>query len=1007
MKFYSRLVLVVLLIFSSTAAVAQNSIPISDEGTIEITNCDNTLTITDSNDGEDGNYLPNEIYQMTICTNTVLGDPIQIAVLPQQNANDTINLWGVDGSSTLTVYEGTGTGGAQLGIFNSVTHPDGFFLQVDANCITLVWESGEASSSLGFIAQVNCLQELQPFNVSVFIDPPFGLSTDTFPDIGPDENVITFCFGDTLNFTANPSFPLSNAEGTGYEQLAEECTYTWDMGNGDVFEDVGLNTLTYGFPNPGGYFATLTITDVMGQEETYDAYLLMAPRPVFSNIIFGDTLCLGDTTIITGGILFPDTVGVSPSTSAVQPNYNFTDSRYLPDITTANEIYSTTIEIEGYLDDPIIMNPGDFVNVCLNMEHTYLGDLEAWLTCPNGQTAALFQGFGGAGVFPGDGFGGGGTYLGDANDGPEEDEGIGFDYCFADDGPLLTMGEEFAAGNTVPVNTFQAGNAMVAGSYTPEDNFETSFDGCPLNGDWTLNIADNLGADDGYIFEWSMEFGPDFELDTIYYTPDIIDAYWIEDEDIVFNSDTSVTIVPQTPGNNTYTFVAEDSFGCIHDTTFSVYVRPLPVFNSNIACFLIDSLNPNNDPAGGVYEILDTPTETADLIFSEENEFGFTTINATEYGIYTIEFTENNCAYTDQAEIDFRPFPLIEPFFEDTVLCGGSSIVYDAGAQEANSDNFFINWTQDGNTYNTTDYSTTVSTSGEIILTITGVCGVAADTSNITAIEVTFEGDTICDLVPRFTSVDVAPESVGGSWSASSDGIIFSAPNAVATEIIAPEFGDYTITYTDVRCPADVVSRNFKWYEQPDLTILPTNPIICYETDTLNLSAVLQGAGNGDYFWELTAINTGGGAPPVDFDLDQNQSFPPESFDPEVNYMATVESFDEFGRCPEPGRDTLIFKPIACLYDIPNVITPNDDGLNDLFVIRNIEDFPNASLAIFNRWGQEVFSSTSYDQYQAQNGGWDPEDNAGGVYFIELKLPSIDVIESGNLTIITEQGSEQ
>jgi len=170
---------------------------------------------------------------------------------------------------------------------------------------------------------------------------------------------------------------------------------------------------------------------------------------------------------------------------------------------------------------------------------------------------------------------------------------------------------------------------------------------------------------------------------------------------------------------------------------------------------------------------------------------------------------------------------------------------------------------------------------------------------------------------------------------------------------------------------------------------------------------VLQGAGNDSYFWELIAINGEGGSPDVDFDLDQNQSFPPESFDPEVNYMATVETFDEFGRCPEPGRDTLIFKPIACLYDVPNVITPNGDGLNDLFVIRNVEDFPNASLAIFNRWGQEVFSSKSYDQYQASNGGWDPEDNAGGVYFIELKLPSIDVIESGNLTIITEEGSEQ
>ncbi len=997
------LILFLALAFSSVSA--QDLIPISDEGTVESTNCDNPIFLTDSN-ADDGNYLPGETYEITTCINTLVGDSVQITIIPQINLNDTLNLWDVDGNSTLFIYAGIGTDGELLGAFNSITDPNGVFLTTIVPCVTFVWESGENSSGAGFLAQINCIQELQPFNVQVLIDPPFGLSTDTFPDIGPNENVITFCFGDTLNFTANPSFPLSEATGDGYEQLAEECTYTWDMGNGDVFEGIGLNTLTYGYPNPGGYFATLTITDVMGQEEAYDAYLLMAPRPIFSNIVFGDTLCLGDTTIITGGILFPDTVGVSPSTSAVLPNYDFTDSRFLPD--GNGEEYQTTIEIEGYIDDPIISLPGDFVNVCLNMEHTYLGDLEAWLTCPNGQTALLFDGFGGEGGYPGFGFGGGGTFLGDANDDGTEIEGIGFDYCFSDDGPLQGMAEEFAAGNTVPVNSFPpGGNAMIAGTYLPAENFETAFNGCPLNGDWTITIRDNIGIDNGYIFNWSMEFGPDFELDTIYYTPDIVEAYWLEDEDIVFNSDTSVTIVPQAPGNNAYTFVVEDSFGCIHDTTFFVYVRPLPVFNSSIACFLIDSLNPNNDPAGGGYEVLETPTETAELIFSEENEFGFTTINATEYGIYTIEFTENNCGYTDQAEIDFRPVPMIEPFFEDTVLCGGSSIVYDAGPQEANSGNFFINWTQDGNTYNTTDYSTTVSTSGEIILTITGVCGIAADTSNITAIEVNFEGDTICGLIPRFKAVEVIPESVGGSWSADDDGIIFSAPDAIVTEIIAPEFGDYLITYTDVRCPNDAVSRNMKWYQQPDLTILPENPIFCFEDDSLNLTAVLQGEGNGTYFWELVSVNPGVTTPSTDFDLDQFQSFPPPAFEPAQAYIASVATADAFGRCPELGRDTLIFTPLACQYNIPNIVTPNGDGLNDLFAIQYIEFFPGASLAVFNRWGQEVFSSSSYDQYQAENQGWDPKDLPGGVYFYELKLPSLDRVESGNVTVITEEGREQ
>jgi gliding motility-associated-like protein len=42
---------------------------------------------------------------------------------------------------------------------------------------------------------------------------------------------------------------------------------------------------------------------------------------------------------------------------------------------------------------------------------------------------------------------------------------------------------------------------------------------------------------------------------------------------------------------------------------------------------------------------------------------------------------------------------------------------------------------------------------------------------------------------------------------------------------------------------------------------------------------------------------------------------------------------------------------------IPQVITPNGDGFNDEWIIRNIGYYHNAEVHIFNRWGQEVFST--------------------------------------------------
>jgi gliding motility-associated-like protein len=81
------------------------------------------------------------------------------------------------------------------------------------------------------------------------------------------------------------------------------------------------------------------------------------------------------------------------------------------------------------------------------------------------------------------------------------------------------------------------------------------------------------------------------------------------------------------------------------------------------------------------------------------------------------------------------------------------------------------------------------------------------------------------------------------------------------------------------------------------------------------------------------------------------------------------------------------------------IITPNGDGLNDVFVVEDIAEYPNSELIIFNRWGSLVFEAVPYaNNWYGQNmqGGELPE----GTYYYILKLNTIDgKIRRGSVTI--------
>ena len=88
---------------------------------------------------------------------------------------------------------------------------------------------------------------------------------------------------------------------------------------------------------------------------------------------------------------------------------------------------------------------------------------------------------------------------------------------------------------------------------------------------------------------------------------------------------------------------------------------------------------------------------------------------------------------------------------------------------------------------------------------------------------------------------------------------------------------------------------------------------------------------------------------------------------------------------------------------IPNIFTPNGDGINDLLKILSVDDSEEYSMTIFNRWGNKVFETIDATVF------WDGKDKSGsevsdGVYFFEIIYRDVcseeEKIETGHVNLV-------
>lgn len=100
-----------------------------------------------------------------------------------------------------------------------------------------------------------------------------------------------------------------------------------------------------------------------------------------------------------------------------------------------------------------------------------------------------------------------------------------------------------------------------------------------------------------------------------------------------------------------------------------------------------------------------------------------------------------------------------------------------------------------------------------------------------------------------------------------------------------------------------------------------------------------------------------------------------------------------------PPVTAMVTVTVADYINVPNVFTPNNDGVNDHWVIGSLNTYPKAVTQIYNRNGQLLFRSVG-GSATPWDGTYKGKNVPTGTYYYIIELNFVNLKYSGSLTVI-------
>ncbi|MDD3668101.1 MAG: gliding motility-associated C-terminal domain-containing protein, partial [Bacteroidales bacterium] len=840
-----------------------------------------------------------------------------------------------------------------------------------SGCLTVQIITDGQNTASGFKANIECVSYCQhpiaaldtffnkinpdgsrtPFLIRSFTDTVTKDSV-TFDLI--HYKAIDICYGDSIEIIAKPLFPDS---AYGYPQTITNCEFYWDYGDKETDTILYNNYAYHKWDEVMGYNLELVIFDTLNggckSRNPIDVRVRIAKNPIKIVSPIPD-MCSGELFTFSVGYAGNNSIGLDSISFVAEGKKRNADTVFIPDgplCAAGTQCYVAPVTFDQFRANSNIVAATDIRSICINMEHAYLGDLDMSIICPNGQRALLKS-------YPG----GGNTYLGIPHNGnnhstsdftnpctaPPNPFGIGFTYCFSEYYPSVG---QLGAGSPTITATF---NEPTWGTTTGS---VVSADSTDVNNHTGYYVApDPFSSLIGCPLNgtWEIEICDHLGQDNGF-------VFWWELE-LSQNSGTGDAWEYQVPLD---TVVMDGPFVIGNSDTSLVLAPP------------IDSC--------GIYN----------------------------YDIHIVD--DFLCVWDTVTKLEVVCTPQVN-LGEDIQICEQLTTVLDAGNPGASE----YLWEPTGEKTQTINITTPLN-ANDVLTYI-------AEVTNTNGMISCYGQDTIF--------IEVRPAGLAAFHT---NPLILEGCEPFNFQLISNSTNADTIEWTVGQLKSSLPNPSFSFpYGTYDVKLKVKTQFGCVDSIIQPQMVHVYKSPTADFGWQPT--NPSSTAPTVNF---LNQTTPYDITNQYLWKIQAVKNSDLreniFGMEPSytwrpyPGLNVVgdykvtldaytvnngpsgilyechdtITKVISIINDslmFPNLISPNGDGINDVFIIRNLVDgqaFPDNELIIYNRNGKRIFY---IQDIRSEVEAWDPNktNTPAGTYFYKFigRGPTKTVEFNGSIEIM-------